>query len=362
MNTHLSSRQVGFMAFCLLLGTAVTYMPENSAGRDAWICTLLAIPVGVSILALVIGVQKMFPGRNILEVSQLVMGRSLGLLAYLVYLALLFLMAILYLYDLMILLHSVLLYINKYYLNAIIILSCSYGLYRGVTAIARLVELMVGLILFFLLLSFFILIICCADFSQLTPVMADIKPILAGTLYVANWPLAQASLLLMYLPFVLDLAKRAKEIYYWYLIAALILIIRSVMTVAVVGEELSIMSRFPFYEAFRIMRVGDFERIELFFFALVFVCGLLALLFFYQGLVLGIQKLLQLENYRAIILPLGLLLISLMLYMFPSDLEIMFFERILPFVMLPVQLFFPLLLFIGGKIYFKRQGKPLADR
>jgi hypothetical protein len=30
--------------------------------------------------------------------------------------------------------------------------------------------------------------------------------------------------------------------------------------------------------------------------------------------------------------------------------------------MLPVQLFFPLLLFIGGKIYFKRQGKPLADR
>jgi hypothetical protein len=59
MNTHLSSRQVGFMAFCLLLGTAVTYMPENSAGRDAWICTLLAIPVGVSILALVIGVQKM---------------------------------------------------------------------------------------------------------------------------------------------------------------------------------------------------------------------------------------------------------------------------------------------------------------
>jgi spore germination protein KB len=125
---------------------------------------------------------------------------------------------------------------------------------------------------------------------------------------------------------------------------------------------LSIMSRFPFYEAFRIMRVGDFERIELFFFALVFVCGLLALLFCYQGLVLGIQKLLQLENYRAIILPLGLLLISLMLYMFPSDLEIMFFERILPFVMLPVQLFFPLLLFIGGKIYFKRQGKPLADR
>jgi hypothetical protein len=90
--------------------------------------------------------------------------------------------------------------------------------------------------------------------------------------------------------------------------------------------------------------------------------GLLALLFCYQGLVLGIQKLLQLENYRAIILPLGLLLISLMLYMFPSDLEIMFFERILPFVMLPVQLFFPLLLFIGGKIYFKRQGKPLADR
>ena len=161
MKTDLSSRQVSLWPSVSCWVLRLPYAREF-AGRDAWICTPLAIPVGVSIWLWSL-VQKMFPGRNVLEVSQLVMGRPLGLLAYVLYLALLFLVATLYLYDLMILLHSVLLYINKYYLNAIIILSCSYGLYRGVTAIARLVELMVGLILFFLLLSFFILIICCAD-------------------------------------------------------------------------------------------------------------------------------------------------------------------------------------------------------
>ncbi|NLO20573.1 MAG: endospore germination permease [Syntrophomonadaceae bacterium] len=362
MSAKINSRQAGFIAFFILLGSAVTYMPESVAGRDAWISTLLAIPVGVGILALVIRVQNMFPGRHVLEISEMVLGRALGKLANILYLGLLFILAALYLYDLMILLHSVLLYANKYYLYGVLVLASAYGVYMGVNAVARLVELLMGLIMLFLLLAFFILIACCADFSRLTPVMADLRPILAGFLYTANWPFAQASLLLMYLPLVVDLATGAKVIYRWYLIAALILIIRSVLTVAVVGKELALLSRYPLFEAFRLMRMGDFERIELFFFVLIFVCSLLALLLFYQGLALGMQKLFRLQEYRAIILPLGLLLISLSTYMFQSDLEMMFIETLLPFIMLPIHLLFPLLLFIGGKIYLKRQDKSLSAR
>lgn len=358
----IKSRQLGFIVFSLLLGSAVTYMPESSAGRDAWICTVLAGLLGVVILGMVIGTQKMFPGRNGLEISQLILGPVMGKLAHVLYLGLLLLLAAFYLYDLMILLHSVVLYQNKYYLNGVLILCCAYGVYLGINAVARLVELLIAFVLAFLLLAYLDLIICCADFTHFTPVMADLRLILAGTLYTTNWPFAQVSLLLIYLPWVVDLASRAKEIYRWYLLAALILLIRSILTVAAIGEELTFLSRFPFYEAFRIMEVGGFQRIDLFFFVVILVSGLLALLFFYQGLVLGMQKLFKLPEYRVLILPLGLLLITLNFYMFDSDLEVMFLETLLPFITLPIHLFYPLLLFIGGKIYIKRQEKTLTAR
>lgn len=362
MTRQISSRQAGCIVFFLILGSAVTYMPERVAGRDAWISTLLAVPAGVAILAMVIGVQTMFPGRNILEISEMLLGRIWGKLANVLYLGFLFLLAVLYLYDLMTLLHSVLLYVNRFYLNGVLILSCAYGVYLGVNSVARLVELLIGLTIFFLLLAFLIMVLCCADFSYFTPVLTDLGAVLAGALYTVNWPFAQVSLLLMYLPLVVDLDTKAKEIYRWYLAAALFMLSKSILTVAVVGRELTLLSRFPLYEAFRIIRVGDFQRIELFFFIPVFVCGLLVLLFSYQGLILGMQKLFKLDNHRAVILPSGLLLISLSSYMFESDLEMVFIETLLPFIMLPINLFFPLLLFIGGKIYLKRQDRFLSSR
>ena len=106
----------------------------------------------------------------------------------------------------------------------------------------------------------------------------------------------------MYLPLCLTCQAGEGDLLL-YLIAALILIIRSVMTVAVVGEELSIMSRFPFYEAFRIMRVGDFGENRIVFLCPGICMRLAALLFLLSRIGSGNTKIAQLENYRAIILP-----------------------------------------------------------
>lgn len=357
MNWQISSRQAGFILFTLILGSAVTYMPESPAGRDAWISTVLAAPVGVYVLILIIGTQKMFPGKSMLEVSELVLGSWMGKMVNVLYVGLLFIMAAFYLYDLVVFLHSILLDLSMYYLYALLMLAVSYGVYQGVNAVSRLVELMVWIMPFFLGLAFLIMLICCADFSQLTPVLAEVKPVLVGAFYAANWPFAQASLLIMYLPLVVDLADKQKVIYIWYMVAAVIMVMRSALAVMVVGEGIILLSRFPMFEAFRLIKASDFERIELFFFILVFTTGLLALLFSYQALIMGMQKLFNLKEITPLILSGGIFLIAMSNYMFGSDLEVLLLETMVPFIMLPIQLLYPALIYMAGRIYLKGRGK-----
>ncbi len=357
-DNHIASRQAGFLIFTLILGSAVIYMPESMAGRDAWTSTLLAAPMGIFILLLVISIQNMFPGMNMLEISEIVLGKFFGNVFNAFYIWLLFLIASFYLYDLTAFLNIIIMDLKVYTIYAIIILAAAYCLYKGINAVARLVELLVWLIPFFIVLSFIILIICCSDFSHLTPVLADLKPVLAASIYTANWPFAQSSVLMMYLPFVTDLPAKQKVIYIWYIIAASIMVMRSALTISVMGEGLTLLARFPLYEAFRLMKLSEFQRIELFFFALVFITGLFALLFSYQGLIIGIQKLFKLQDMRHLILPAGLLLIVLTSYMFRADLEILFLETMVPFSMLPIHILYPSIIFAAAKIYQKKKASP----
>lgn len=357
----IASRQVGFILFSLILGSAVIYMPEAMAGRDAWISTILAAPLGMYVLWIIITVQNMFPRKNMLEICELVLGQVTGKIINVFYIWLLFMVAAFYLYDLTAFLYIILIDLEKTTIYGLVILVVAYCVYQGVNAIARLVELLVWIIPFLFSLAFLILLICCSDFSHLTPVLAHIQPVLAGSLYTANWPFAQVSVLIIYLSFVTDLPAKQKVIYIWYIIAALVMVARSMLTIAVLGEEITLFARFPFYEALQLMQMTEFRRLELFFFPLLFITAFFALLLSYQGLLMGIQKIFNLKDIRYLILPVGLLLMVLTSYMFPSDLEVLYLETLVPFSMLPIHVLYPSLIFVAAKVYKKRNGTPVVS-
>ncbi|KUG04602.1 spore germination protein gerkb [hydrocarbon metagenome] len=354
---QIASRQVAFLTFALIIGSAIIYMPESIAGRDAWLSTLLAVPVGLYILFVIITVQLMFPGMNMLDISELVLGRFAGRTLNAFYVWLLLIMSIFYLYDLFVFLDIVIFDLKRYVHYGIFILLAAYCIYKGINAVARLVELLVWVIVLFLLLGIFIATICCSQFSHLLPVLADWRPVMAGSLYAANWPFAQVSMLIIYFPYVSDLADKRRTIYTWYLMGALILIIRSVLIISILGVEITRFSRHPVYQALRLLQVGTFERIDLTFFALLFLSGFFALLVCYQSLVMGLQKLMDRDENRYLILPVGLLLVVLTSYMLTADVEVFPLQvQVLPFHTLPIHILYPSIILIAGKIYQKRKA------
>ena len=91
-----------------------------------------------------------------------------------------------------------------------------------------------------------------------------------AVLYGAAWPYLEITVFALLLPMVNDLEKGYPKIVTWFMIAAVVLILRTVLVLAVLGPELTLAYAFPFYKVFRLVEVQNFQRIELFFLP----CGL----------------------------------------------------------------------------------------
>jgi hypothetical protein len=73
----LVSRQLAFLLFLCMLGTAFIFVPVNAAGRSSWLSSMAGSLIFFFILYLMIAMQKMYPGVSILEISK----QSLGVYA-----------------------------------------------------------------------------------------------------------------------------------------------------------------------------------------------------------------------------------------------------------------------------------------
>ena len=321
----MSSQQLAFLVFLLMLGSALIYVPESLIGQDAWISSILASLVGLYILWAIIFIQKKYPRTSILKISEAVLGRFVGKVFNTFYVWLLIVVSILYLYDMAAFLLLIFPSLPNPILYTIVLLPAAYLLYQGPGIIGRLGESIVFLALFLVLLALG-LTATAAQWGNLSPVLSDWKPVMAGAFYGANWPYAEVSAFALFLPLVFDLQEKSRPIYVWYLLAVIVLVLRSAVVVAVLGHEYTHLARFPLFASVRLIQFSNFQRVELFFFLLWFITGFSAIVIYYQCLVLALKDLFTLRVHRPLILPAAALLIALCLCSFSADTTFLQFE------------------------------------
>lgn len=360
MENRISSQQVAFLAFLLMLGSSFVFVPEATAGRNAWVSSILAALIGFYALAVILRLQLMFPGVSIFKIAELSLGLVPGKILNMVYLFIVWVVAILYLGDIISLLRQLFPLLPAFSLRTIIILTAAYCLYKGVTSIAYLAELVIGFIIFFLVIGF-LAPLSLADFSNLQPILSEWYAMAGATLYGAVWPYLEITVFALLLPLVNDLEKGYPKIVTWFIIAAVVLVFRTVLVLAVLGPELTLAYAFPFYKVFRLVEVQNFQRIELFFFAMWFTTSFIAGLVYYLGVVLGLKELFGLKDYRSLILPVGLLILTMSIYTIRSD---MYFVRVLstnaPLVTMPVNLLYPTIVLLAALIAYNKVRDKLA--
>lgn len=154
-----------------------------------------------------------------------------------------------------------------------------------------------------------------------------------------------ASFIGIYLIFVM------KKVYYWYILAVIFLVIRSIIVLSMLNFDYIDLLRYPFYEAYRAVIFEGIERIELLFFFLWFNTGFFAVAVSYQAFVFGIKELININNERTLILPIALLIIVMTTIMFPNDIMYLNFEELaVNFHSLPIYILYPTIILIAAKI------------
>lgn len=353
---QLYSRQLGFLIFNYLLGSALIFVPEKIAGRDLWIVTILGSLIGLYLLYLLISIQELYPENNIMQVAELSLGKLAGKLLNLAFLWGLFMIAILLLFDIMIFVEFIFPNTSPILLTAIIILTSSYALLKGLTIGGRLIDLFIWPTLIALIVGFPILF-TLFDFQNTLPLLTNIKPVLGATIYSANWPFAEIIVIAFYLPFVIDLKENKQKLYIWFGLATLVLVIRAILAIGVLGVKHLTVSHFPFYDVIRLLKFQEFQRLELFFFMLFMTLAFTTIFMSYRAFNSGLQQFFGFKDPNLLLFPVGLLLLALMFNTFPSDIKFLATQaNSVIFLALPFHVLYPTIVFIAAKVKSKGLG------
>lgn len=350
----ISNRQLAFLIYLLLPGSSLVFMTGAAAGQDAWIASLLAMGAGLYVLWIIIKLNSMFPEQRITHISTTLLGRIPGSILNLFFLWSILLILLSFLFDLIMLLHIIYPLIPNTILYTLLVLPCTYILYKGLIALGRMSELFIWISILFLIASF-LLALPLADPSNLKPVFESWKPIAAGTLYAIDWPFAEVVIFGLFLPMVSNLKRNHTPLYIWYLFSGITIVLLDLQIIMVLGSKLESLYLFPLYEVFRLSGFGDFQRVELFFFVLWFLTGIITITIYFQGLSLIIQDVFVLHDYKALILPLGLVIIVFSLYMFQSTVEYNWLGfKYIPVYSFTINLSYPTIIFVAAKFRQRR--------
>jgi spore germination protein (amino acid permease) len=196
------------------------------------------------------------------------------------------------------------------------------------------------------------------DFTNLQPVLDhSSKEIATGSFRLLTFPFAESVLFLA----VADRIKRTESPYKIYLCglvwgAAILLIVILRNTMAL-GPAMLKAAYFPSYVAARIIDVSDF---------LVRIEGSISINFVLTGITKislcliaaskGIACLFDIDDYKTMIFPAGLLSLSLCSILYRDAMEMFDFLNIYSIYAIPFQLVFPALIWIAGEIRERSGG------
>jgi spore germination protein KB len=304
----------------IILNTpAITY---KYAKQDMWISPIWALS-GLITVYVALRLHRLYPGQNIVQASERIVGwfpgKLIGLIILFVYL---------YLLGIIIREYGEFLVGAFLHETPLIVVSGSMVLVTaltvrgGVEIVGRFAQLILPV---FVALFLFILIPIIPDLrpSNMLPVMAGgMMPSIAGA-GVLQALLSEFITVSFFLPFVTDQEKAAKSTLISLFAVILTLVVSNLATLLLLGEMTGNYT-YPFLILARYISLAEFfTHLESLFMA-IWVLGVFAKIcvFFYVS-VLGAAQWMNLSDYRPLVFPLGFILTLFSFWVAPSLQELM---------------------------------------
>jgi spore germination protein KB len=357
-NQTISPNQLFYLVSVFLLGSSVIFLPGAQAGSSAWLAVGLGALEGLIFLAIYNALVRQHPGKNLIEMNELVFGSFLGkVVSWLYLLFFLFVSAMLlrtFASFFAIIMTSTPLMV---FLITPLVVS-SFAVRSGLEVLARYSQIvLMTLVLLFCLES--ILLAQDMDPSNLLPFMdIPISEMLLAIQNVAAIPFGEAIVFLIFINLVSAPLEAGRFMRRSFLFSGILLVLYAVRTIAVLGTH-STISTYPAFAAVRIINIGEvFTRLEILLAVVFLSLGFVKGSVFYYGAVLGFSQLLKMRSHTPLILPIGALLLNISTLLFDEYIyDIIDANMLFPLYSMVFAFFLPLLTLIVAKIQKRRIQK-----
>lgn len=302
----ISGTQVSILLFVFVTSTIIIYVPSftaKEAKQSAWLAaSIIPFAFGYLTLWIVLKLGSYFPKLTIFQYCEVIMGKLLGKGLGITYILFLLLMDVLVLKEFSeFLIITTLPLTPEIWLLTSILVLVTYGAYKGLEVITRTVQFILGI---YLIGFMIVLLLSLTNFEvgRLLPVMEEgLGPIIRGSLAPVSW-YGEICILTILFPFVNKSAELKKKGFISLIAITLFLTMDVVVTIGVLGSNLTSEFILPFWVVARSIEIGEVaQRLESFF-LVIWITGIIikaTLLSYLIGL--GITQVFRFKNTKAVL-------------------------------------------------------------
>lgn len=321
----ISYRQFIILSVLFTIGSAILVVPSSIASiakQDAWIATLAGLAIGIVIVLMYNLLAKQHPGKNLVEMLDALLGKWFGRTVALLFVATIFLFGPAAVLNILgnFLTTQMMPETPIQSLNILFTVIVVIGVYLGIETLARSAELIFPWIAF-LYIAFIILVAFDIKLTNIQPVLEDgMKPIWQGAVSFLATAFLPNIVLLMIFPTVDNQPSQAgRALLIGSIIGSIVTIVIIIMTIMVFGPEFTARSIYPSYALARKISIGNFlQRIEAIMATIWFISLFFRMALYMYAISIAISHIFNLKDYRAIVLPLGMLMVVMSVIIYPS--------------------------------------------
>lgn len=344
----------------VILSTVILFVPSvtaEKAKQSAWIVPMVASFAGVVTLWLVTRLGRRFPSYPLPQYSQIILGKVFGKLLVVWY-------SLFFIFASILVVHEFIEAISITMLpetpplaiSLALMLVGVYATSKGIEVIARMNQFIFPLLLVSLMVVF-ILSWFKMDLDRLLPLLEEgMKPVLAASWIPASWYGE-----VIFIAFIFPQINKPKEVLkkglIGLLLAAGLMVIMILVTIAIFGSTLTSIYTFPFWSTARYLEFGKYiQRMES-----------LLLIIWISSMVIKISLFIYLSNltltqllpikFKTALYPLGAMVVIASVYGFKNIEQ---FVEILtgpwPLIALISEIGFPFLLVMVALFRGKKEG------
>lgn len=353
----IGSRQLMILVILYTLGDSILVIPSvvaSEAEQDAWISGMISVAIAPLLIVFIYdALRKCYPDLTLVEYSQKILGKWLGMAISLLFISYFFITAAAYLSEIGDFINSHIMPDTPIQVIMILFMSVVLMAARlGLEPLARSAEIFFPYVVL-LVSTLIILLLPEIKLQNLQPVWeGGLKPVIRGSIPFIVFPFVESVAVLMILPFVSQKDRIRKSLFVGQLLGGIVLIIITMLATLVLGSESTARHSYPIYMLAKKINIADFlMRLEAILAIIWFITIFIRFSLFFYVTVLGLAQTFKLQDYRPLIFPFGILLIAFTLIMTPNIVHYSeFITEIWPYYAMTFGFLLPLILLIIAKV------------